>query len=518
MADDVVQEGEEKPEIQAKIADAVRSRLQHFKDQSDSLTLGSVRRLLEKDLGLEKNSLDVHKRFISQYLEKQMEDADDDNSKRTVENVEKDAHLNENEVRESPKVQKTKKDPKASNGDEETLKDSPVMGLLDSKSEVDNQGSVISESRIKKAIWDRADHFTANSEKITLAGVRRLLEEDLGLDKNTLDPFKKLISEQIDKVLNSNSVSKIANHVKRKSSENSQNKTSKKIISETGSDSSDEERDKGKDKVKSRKQAAPRAKDKKLDELKKRKRSNKDSDPDVPGKNRSMHAKRPKEEDNDGSVSVDGQSQSSVGKPAKRKEQLTPGYGKQVDHLRSVIKSCGMSVAPTVYKKAKQVPDSKREAFLVKELEGILKREGLSSNPTEKEIKDCRKRKERAKELEGIDMSNIISSSRRRSTSSFMAPKSKVETKGEKDDVKASKHKDNKEKYGNDSDEQEETKVGKDDVKTSEHKDNKDKDGDDGNEEEDKLEEDEEGNEEEEEEDDDDNSSDEFNEDDGESD
>lgn len=42
------------------------------------------------------------------------------------------------------------------------------------------------------------------------------------------------------------------------------------------------------------------------------------------------------------------------------------------------------SVAPSIYKKGKQVPDNKREAFLVKELECILSREGLSKNPTEK--------------------------------------------------------------------------------------------------------------------------------------
>ncbi|KAL2539695.1 Histone chaperone domain CHZ [Abeliophyllum distichum] len=493
MADDIVQEGEEKQEIQAKIEVAVRSRLQHFKDQANSLTLESVRRLLEKDLGLEKHVLDVHKRFIRQYLEKQMEDADDDNSKRTVENMEKDAHLSEKDVRESPKEHKTEKDPKeASNGDVETLEDSPVMGLLNSKSEVDNQSSVISESRIKKAIWDRADHFMANSEKITLAGVRRLLEEDLGLDKNTLDPFKKLISEQIDQVLNSNRVSKNANLVKKKSSENSQNKTSEKISSETGFDSSDGESDKVKDRVKSRNQAAPRAKDKKSDGLKKRKRSTKDSDSNVSGKNQSMRAKRPKEEDidsdNDGSVSEEGQSQSSVGKPAKRKEQSTPGYGKQADHLRTIIKSCGMSVAPSVYKKVKQVPDNKREAFLVKELEGILKREGLSSNPTDKEIKDCRKRKERAKELEGIDMSNIISSSRRRSRSSYMVPKSKIETEGDKDDVKASKHKYNKDKDGNDGDEQEE-KVEDEKVEVEDEKVEEQDEDDEGDDEEDEEEE-----------------------------
>lgn len=35
------------------------------------------------------------------------------------------------------------------------------------------------------------------------------------------------------------------------------------------------------------------------------------------------------------------------------------------------------------------------------------------------EIKEVKKRKDRAKELEGIDMSNIVSSTRRRSTTSF---------------------------------------------------------------------------------------------------
>lgn len=35
---------------------------------------------------------------------------------------------------------------------------------------------------------------------ITLAGVRRLLEEDLGLEKNTLDAFKKFIQNQVDEV------------------------------------------------------------------------------------------------------------------------------------------------------------------------------------------------------------------------------------------------------------------------------------------------------------------------------
>lgn len=33
-----------------------------------------------------------------------------------------------------------------------------------------------------------------------MAGVRRILEEDLELDKKTLDPYKKFISDQLDEV------------------------------------------------------------------------------------------------------------------------------------------------------------------------------------------------------------------------------------------------------------------------------------------------------------------------------
>ena len=42
------------------------------------------------------------------------------------------------------------------------------------------------------------------------------------------------------------------------------------------------------------------------------------------------------------------------------------------------------SIPPSVYKRVKQAPESKREARLIKELEEILEREGLSTNPSEK--------------------------------------------------------------------------------------------------------------------------------------
>lgn len=96
----------------------------------------------------------------------------------------------------------------------------------------------------------------------------------------------------------------------------------------------------------------------------------------------------------------------------QRKEISTPVYGKRVEHLKSVIKSCAMrfhflttlsilifvkvehcrilitylcySVPPSIYKRVKQVPENKRESQLIKELEEILSKEGLSANPSEK--------------------------------------------------------------------------------------------------------------------------------------
>jgi hypothetical protein len=43
-----------------------------------------------------------------------------------------------------------------------------------------------------------------------------------------------------------------------------------------------------------------------------------------------------------------------------------------------------ISIPPSVYRRAKQAPESKREASLIKELEDILEKEGLSSHPSEK--------------------------------------------------------------------------------------------------------------------------------------
>lgn len=99
-----------------------------------------------------------------------MENADDDGvPKDSQENLEKDASSikQEKEVLESPKKQVIKNDIKEPSLDEAEMDDSPIMGVMSSKSEsVDPQGVKASEGSIKKAIWERAAHFRANSEYV----------------------------------------------------------------------------------------------------------------------------------------------------------------------------------------------------------------------------------------------------------------------------------------------------------------------------------------------------------------
>ncbi|XP_033137939.1 glutamic acid-rich protein isoform X5 [Brassica rapa] len=269
-------------------------------------------------------------------------------------------------------------------------------------------------SDIKRALHKRASYIKANSEEITMASLRRLLEEDLKLKKDSLVPFKKFINKELDAVL------QIPDPPKKKV----KSTASKKVGSEDDSDS-----DSGEVAVK-----------KTLTQKRKRKI---DSGKPVAGKKKAKHTEADSENDSDA-----GDSEMKAEKPLKQqgKETAITVYGKRVDHLKSVIKSCGMSIPPVIYRKVKQAPEEKREATLIEELEQILAKEGLSSDPSEKEIKEVKKKKERSKELEGIDTSNIVSSSRRRSATSFAPPpKPKITSESESDEEESENGEDNEE-------------------------------------------------------------------------
>lgn len=453
--------------IEPQIKAAMISRVSHFKEQADSLTFEGVRRLIEKDLGLETRALDVHKKFVKQCLLECMDATGGVNaSKNSAESAEENVSSTKEEEKLPEGCQSTKdvKEPCPENY--EKMEDSPVLGLMTGNKKTkfeteeaqgDGNKEVPSESTIKKAIRKRSAYIKANIEKVTMAGLRRILEEDLKLDKFTLDSFKKMIGQELDEVLKSSEVLEPSTVEKKKSLKKNYQSKAKVVGSEGSSDTSDGEVDE-EEEMKPRKKIVSKGKVQNYEGLKKRKRPEKDIKESSKKKTKAVKIVS---EDNivaedSGSVSDDGRSQSSSEKPIKKKEVSTPAYGKRVEHLKTVIKSCGMSIAPSIYKKVKQAPENKREAQLIKELEGILSREGLSSNPSEKEIKEVKKKKERARELEGIDMSNIVSSSRRRSTMSFVPPpKPKIPDESESSDSEDSDDEDDDNDNSDDEDNEE---------------------------------------------------------------
>ncbi|KAK3230667.1 hypothetical protein Dsin_002548 [Dipteronia sinensis] len=462
-------------DLESRIKVAMHSRVSHFKEQADSLTFEGVRRAIEKDLELDPYALDVHKRFVKQCLLEclALDGADDDNASKNTEET-SEQNVSTTEGAKTPEGHQSTKDVKEPcSEDAEKPDDSPVLGLLtghemtkseNEESEGDLSKELPSESIIKKAIRKRAAYVKANSEEVTMAGLRRLLEKDLKLVKYALDPRKKFITEVLEEVLQSGEVLEpLAVDKKKKLKKTSSSKALKKVSSEGSSDSSDGETEEEEEEVKSKKKIVSKRKIQNSEGLKKRKRPEKETK--VSSKKQIKAVKMESEgncdADDSGIVSEDGHSQSSADKPAKKKEFATPAYGKRVEHLRTVIKSCGMSVPPSVYKKVKQAPENKRESQLIKELENILSREGLSSNPSEKEIKEVKKKKERAKELEGIDMNNIVSSSRRRTTTSFVVPlKPKIPDESDSGD---SEDTDDEDEDSDDNDEDNDADKGNDD-------------------------------------------------------
>lgn len=83
----------------------------------------------------------------------------------------------------------------------------------------------------------------------------------------------------------------------------------------------------------------------------------------------------------------------------------------RVEKLKHILKTATITISPNIYVK------HKREDELYDALCGLLKKEGLSPNPTDREISAVRKRKQIERDLDGIDTSNIISTGRRRRTS-----------------------------------------------------------------------------------------------------
>ena len=79
-----------------------------------------------------------------------------------------------------------------------------------------------------------------------------------------------------------------------------------------------------------------------------------------------------------------------------------------IARAKTVLKEASIRIPPRLY------AVHKTEAALESALLGLLSKEGLSSSSTRKEIAKVRKRLEMQRDLDGIDISNIVDTGRRR--------------------------------------------------------------------------------------------------------
>ena len=99
----------------------------------------------------------------------------------------------------------------------------------------------------------------------------------------------------------------------------------------------------------------------------------------------------------------------------KKKKRKSKGVEKKaalgsasIARAKTVLKEASIRVPPRLY------AVHKTEAALESALLDLLSKEGLSSSSTRKEIAKVRKRLEMQRDLDGIDISNIVDTGRRR--------------------------------------------------------------------------------------------------------
>lgn len=292
------------------------------------------------------------------------------------------------------------------------------------------------EALLPSAVESRASHIRNESGSMSLADVRRLLEQDLGVEKFALDPQKALIRKLVDEVLIAPNITEVPSQEGTKQLAKEDETVPDNEISTEVSDKRQQQKKVSHKKDRQGKKAGKHGEDhksgvsqeedfhvevpkkKKRMEIKGKVHTSSKVDEDMMEEEESLS--HPEVSDERSDVSEGRKPQKAL---LKKHADVKSTHDKEAEHLKKIIKACGMNVPPSIYKKAKQVSDSKRDSFLREELEGILRRQGLSSNPSEKEIKAVKKKLAREKDLEGIDTTNIIMEPRgRRAASQVFIP------------------------------------------------------------------------------------------------
>ena len=115
-------------------------------------------------------------------------------------------------------------------------------------------------------------------------------------------------------------------------------------------------------------------------------------------------------DDDEGEESEDSE-ESEPAKPskkAKRRKVRSAATEKKAAKVKKILKLASIRIPPRLYSV------HKTEESLEAALLGLLEKENLGLGSTKKEISKVRKRLELARDMDGIDMSNIVSGRRRR--------------------------------------------------------------------------------------------------------
>ncbi|GFH16272.1 uncharacterized protein HaLaN_12659, partial [Haematococcus lacustris] len=91
---------------------------------------------------------------------------------------------------------------------------------------------------------------------------------------------------------------------------------------------------------------------------------------------------------------------------AKGKKAPAKKYSGKVEKLRNICRLASVKIPPGVYK-------AKSDAGVEEALQALLSKHGLNASSSEAKISQVKKKLEKERELDGMDMGNIISTSSR---------------------------------------------------------------------------------------------------------
>eukprot|EP00850_Spirogloea_muscicola_P004422 SM000019S04966 [mRNA] locus=s19:241141:242875:- [translate_table: standard] len=282
-------------------------------------------------------------------------------------------------------------------------------------------------ANVRAAVLRRSADLRRQKESLTLKTVRRLLEDDLGLPVGGLDAHKQLVGELVDQILAKQEPREEAQvgQVEPEAAEEGDVGTRG---SEVGEDAEPAVGSAGVDVTEAELDATEA-------EIVERIGEDNDEDEDEEEDEAAAPMRRRRRRQKEGELSSRKQvpmkrKASDVSKETgKRRQAPQPkakppaapraAYGHEVERLKGLLQSAGMKISPAVYSRVKRADKAERESVLEAELVQLLAKEGLSADASEKDLKRVKKRLDTAKELEGIDTSNIIDEprGRRRGTS-----------------------------------------------------------------------------------------------------